>query len=293
MRYKKHGYTHKQSKQKLMTVKELGKKLGHRIHLLIIGGSILILLLGFWLYYTKNKATPLMENTFYSAIYMKTPVLFYKYEGMVSGLQPIGPTEGQFIQYANNMSPMMMNRMMQAQYVDFRKLQYPKRLFTFDRYATIENIQLSPDNTYLVMSIVGGKSDDTNYIYQVNLKTSSSQKIWEHKLRTGHHPLNKGFAYVTGFLPDRFVTFDIIQGNPPPTAMPQGTVIVNMQTGVEKILGIVGDTSINISKNVVSYKNLGNTSVPCEGKYDPVCFPGDTLKYNYTPVGPILTQPLP
>ena len=53
----------------------------------------------------------------------------------------------------------------------------------------------------------------------------------------------------------------IIQ-NPPPAQMPEGTVIVNMQTGNAKILGVSGDVQINLSNNTVSYKAIEKAKFP-------------------------------
>jgi hypothetical protein len=291
---KKNLYQEKQEEKEVSVVEtpEPPKKKNKTKKIIVLIIVILFLLIGILLFFLKRKMAPvpLEEYTFYSAIYKNEPVLFYKYPGMLLGLQPIGPYEGEYIPYTAAMSPMMMNLMMNVQYVDFRKLQNPQKLFTFDRYATIENIKLSSDNSSLMMSIVGGNSDNTNYIYQVNLKTFEGKKVWEHTLRTGISPLNQGFIYVTEFVPDSYVVFDIIQGNPPPDTSPKGTVVVNLKTGTMKSLGAVG--AVSISANSISYKKINPQKTPCQ-KNDPVCFPGDLYRYTYVPSGEVLTQPLP
>src|SRR5579863_7878887 len=104
--------------------------------------------------------------------------------------------------------------------------------------------------------------DQTNYIYQVNLDTAQTKSIWQHVERTGTPPLNTGEAYVTQFIPDRYVVFDMIIQDPTPSQMPEGTVIVNMQTGSTKILGVSGDVQINLSNNTVTYKAIQKAQVP-------------------------------
>jgi hypothetical protein len=66
-----------------------------------------------------------------------------------------------------------------------------------------------------------------------------------------------------------------------------------MQTGNEKILPTAGDIQIRADNNTISYKTIGKAEVPCEKPKDPVCFPGDTYKYAYEPVGSLQTQLLP
>lgn len=266
-----------------------------RIKISVIMAVILLIVISilFFLFF-KNRRTFPQLNMVYIATYNNEPILFYKYADMIKApSEPIGPSFGMYVPMDKALSPELINSMMNAQYVDFRKLQNPKRLFEFDNYATIENIRLSNDKKYMVISFIGGPMDQTNYIYQVNLDTAQTKNIWQHIERTGSAPLNMGEAYVTQFIPDRYVVFDIITDNPPPAEMPEGTVIVNMQTGNEKILGISDDVRINLGDNIVSYKTISKVEVPCEKPRDPECYVGDTYKYAFEPTGETHTQALP
>src|SRR5207249_2659438 len=116
---------------------------------------------------TANQTVTPQENTFYVATYKNTPVLFYKFEGMMMMPgTPEGPDMGQYIPYER---PYNSHKIQNEVFISFRELQNPQKLFSFERYAGIENIQLNNDKTYLAISFIGGKMDSTNYIYQVNL----------------------------------------------------------------------------------------------------------------------------
>lgn len=178
------------------------------------------------------------------------------------------------------------------QKVSFADIENPQKLFSFEDHATIVNYIVSSDKTYLTISLVGGKSATTSYIYQVNLKTLESKKVWQHELRSGEAPYNSGFAYVTQFIPDSYLVFAFYKTEHTPADLTAGVVIKNIQSGKEKVLGTVGDIQIDPANATVSYKKLGQVRVPCEKK-DPVCFATDTYKMIYVPTGEIITEHLP
>jgi hypothetical protein len=277
------------------TKQNIKKKNKLKTRIIVIVIVMLIVLIGIvLLLFSANRRTFPQLNTVYTAMYNNEPILFYKYANMITApSEPIGPSFGMYVPMDKALSPELINSMMNAQYVDFRQLQNPKKLFTFTSYATIENIRLSNDKTYMVISFIGGSMDQTNYIYQVNLKTAETKSIWQHDERTGNPPFNLGEAYVTQFIPNQYVVFDIITNNPPPGEMPEGTVILNMQTGNEKVLGVAGDVQVNLTNNKLSYKEISQVEVPCKKPRDPVCFVGDTYKYGYEPTGETHTQALP
>lgn len=235
-----------------------------------------------------NLASDLQENTFYLAKYKNMPVLFYKFEGMMIMSGDSNTSDmGQYIPYEKFYDS---HKTSSQTYISFQKLQNPRKLFSFEKYASIENIQLNNDNTYLTMSFIGGNMDSTNYIYQVNLKTLESKNIWEHEIRTGNSPYNGGVAYITQFFPDRYVIFAIVKGNPPTSDLPVGVIIKNTQSGNEKVLGVAGDTQVDLKNNIVSYRILSKTKMPCEGNSDPACFTGDKYKNVPVPTGEVFKQ---
>ena len=178
------------------------------------------------------------------------------------------------------------------EYVDFKDLQNPKKLFSFEGHVGIENYIVSNDKKYLLLSFLAGKKDTINYIYQINLETGESKNIWENELRLGEPPYNKGIAYVTHFIPNRYMVLAVIKSTPPPDASPEGVIVMNIQSGKETVLGVVGDITIDLKEKTVSFKELAKTPVPCE-KDDPVCFATDTYKYAYKPGGDPIMEPLP
>jgi hypothetical protein len=228
------------------------------------------------------------ENTFYLATKGTTPVLFYRYPDLIIDHNTPTHSIGHFAAYQTSYNP----KKNPLDFVDFNKLQNKKKLFSFEGHVGIENYLLSEDKKYLLISFLGGKADTTNYIYQIDLQTMKSQKIWEHELRLGTPPYNGGIAHVTNFIPNRYVAFSIIKDAPYPTALPVGVIIKNIQSGQEKILGVVGGIQIDVARGTISFKKLGKIQVPCE-QHDPVCFATDIYKFAYKPEGEPLKQPLP
>lgn len=264
-----------------------------RVKLIVSLAAAIVVVLLVVFYFMNKKTLPANagipeESTFYMANKNDAQVLFYRFADLIIDEKQPPRTRGHiaFLDrvYDNRGDPNI--------YADFKELQNQRKVFTFNGHAAIENYVTSGDKNYFVLSYVGGKEDKINYLYQINLKTLASTKIMEHELRTGKPPYNGGIAYITDFMPDRYVTYTVIKANPPPAELPAGVVIRNIQTGQEKVLGVVGDTQVDLAKNVVSYKKLGKVRVPC-GKPDPVCFATDTYKMVYKPTGEVMTQALP
>ena len=254
--------------------------------------ALVLFTIGTLLYFSGNQpgvrsGAPL-ENTFYTAEYNNKPVLFFRNKEMHMSGSPANPYMGRYVSYEYSANAKHHSE----DYADFRRLENPKKLFSFERYATIENFVLSDDKNYMSMSFLGGTNDTTNYIYQANLKTAESKKIWENELYEGEAPFNSGTAYITNFVPDRYIVFALIKGEPAPAGVPGGVVVKNIQSGNEKVLGVVGDTKVDVTGNNIAFKSIEKVQAPCIEK-DPQCFATDTYKMVYLPSGETLTQPLP
>lgn len=239
---------------------------------------------------SKHTAATPAVNTFYTATYKNKPVLFFRNKSMhVSGV-PADPYKGIAIRYEYATNAKHHG----GDVADFREVKNPKKLFVYDSFATIENFKLSSDSTYMSISFSGGPKDSTNYLYQTNLKTGESMKIWEHELGEGTAPYNSGTAYITEFIPNEYIVFAFLQGEPPPVGQPKGVVIKNIKSGAENVLGIVGDININPSAKTVSFKAIDKVQAPCNKvKKDPQCFATDTYKMVYQPTGETFSKPLP
>ena len=237
----------------------------------------------------NGTQTSLQKNVFYLATHKDKPVIFYSYEGIIVPEAQKSPSAGHFIEY----DPFDIGHQHDKSFVDFQKLHNPQKLFTFDHYAAIVNVQMNDEKTHFAMSYIGGPMDATNYIYQIDRKTLQEKKIWEHELRSGDFPYNGGMAYVNKLIADKYVVFSIIKGSNPLQELPAGVVVKNLQSGAEKVLGVAGDLQIDLKNKSVSYKIISETKVLCEGENDPDCFAGDTYKRGYAPSGQVLTQPLP
>ena len=113
---------------------------------------------------------------------------------------------------------------------------------------------------------------------------------------SGTAPYNSGTAYITNFIPDRYVVFEFLKGDPPPASAPGGVVVKNIQSGNEKVLGVVGDINLDLAGERITFKELQKAKVPCQkvdSKKDPNCFATDTYKTGHVPSGKTLSQPLP
>ena len=297
-----YSYLPMEKMDKTVTTNSKKKKI-NKITILIV--SIILLVLICSLFVLKNIFLDLPQpDTFYLATYGGEPVIYFRGEDtktMVWMMYMMGQMSlsmqnneyyymGNVVDFENDSQSQPIREM---NTIDFRKLQNPRKLFVYDRYATFINVLENPDKTYIVFSYNGGPSDETNYIYQVNLKTLESKELWQHQIYMSSPPFNKGAAFVMQFIPDKYVVFDIVANNPPPAELPAATVIVNMQTGIEKTLTPAGDIHINLNTNTFSYKLLGKTPILCEKPTDPVCFPTDKYKWGFEPLGNTLTQSLP
>jgi hypothetical protein len=235
----------------------------------------------------KQTAAP-QENMFYLAQKGDTPILFYRYPDLLVEHKKPSSSIGHIASFDR---PYNLKKD-PNEFINFDGLKNPKKLFSFEGHPGIENYQLSSDKQYLLISFVGGRTDTTNYIYQIDLKRLTTKKIWENELRTGEPPYNGGIAYITNSIPDRYVVFAIVKSAPPPEALPVSVIIKNIQSGEEKVLGVVGNTKLDLEAGTISFSELEKKPVPC-GKDDPACFATDTYKYEYQPEGEHSTQPLP
>lgn len=251
---------------------------------------ILITAISIFLHNSRQDQPIPQENTFYLATKENDPILFYRYPDLINdhNNHNQSPSIGHLAIYNKPYDPKKDS----FEYVDFNILKNTKKIFTFEGHAGIENYILSEDKKYLLLSIVGGKDDATNYIYQIDLQTQKSKKVWEHTLKSGMPPYNGGIAHLLQFIPNHYIVFAIIKGNYSPEDLPIGVVISNMQSGKEKVLGVVGNTHIDLDQKLISFRKFEKTQVPCE-KNDPVCFATDTYKYVYKPGGETLIQSLP
>ena len=262
--------------------------------------AIVLLMSSFIFFSPRDKKTETLpqENTFYLATQKNTPVLFYRYTGFddiffyqfpdkQKEREQLKGVIGRIITYKQTYNP--RNK---KEHAKFTELTHPRKIFSFTGHPDVENILLNKEKTHLMLSFIGGKGDAINYIYQVNLKTLESKKIWEHELRSGKSPYNGGFMHLLAFIPDQYVVIAFVKSKPPPEALPAGVVIRNIQSGNNTVLGIVGDIQIHTINKTVSFKNLEKTKAPCE-KNDPVCFATDTYKFAYPPSGKTITKSLP
>lgn len=235
----------------------------------------------------KQTAAP-QENMFYLAQKGEANILFYRYPDLLVEHKKPSSSIGHLTFYERSYNL----KKDPNQFANFDELKNPKKLFSFEGHPGIENYQLSNDKRYLSMSFVSGKTDTTNYIYQIDLQRLTTKKLWENELRTGEPPYNGGIAYITNFIPDQYIVFAIVKSAPPPEALPVSVIIKNIKSGEEKILGVVGNTKIDLETRTISFSELEKKPVPCE-KDDPACFATDTYKYEYAPEGDSSTQPLP
>jgi hypothetical protein len=297
-------------KRKVENIKDTDTKKKRKKRRILLATVLVILLaIVLWsLFILRNILFGIPQpDTFYLAIYGGDPVIYYRGEGTKTmiwmmymlGQMSLSMQNNEYYYLGDVVDLNDLSRsqpIRQPLTVDFRKLEDLHKLFIFDRYATFINVLENPDKSYIVFSFVGGPSDMTNYVYQVNLKTYKSKEIWQHEILTGNPPLSRGTAFVMQFVPDKYAVFDLVANNPPPAESPAGTVIVNMQTGKEKVLGPaggVGDVHIDLDNDTVFYKLLGKANIPCEKPKDPICFPGDTYKFGYKPLGTTHLQSLP
>lgn len=258
--------------------------------------ALLVLFIGVGLsLILKNYLSPQhpQPNTLYTGLYKNQPILFFR--NMEMNMMHVA-TQEDTVSYISYQHASNAKNHHNEDYVDFNAIQDRKALFSYERFATIENFLLSNDKNYLVISFSGGKNDTTNYIYQSNLKTGESEKLYEHELMTGVPPYNSGTAYITNFIPERYVVFQFLRGSPPPAGAPGGVVVKNIQSGSEKVLGTVGDINLDLAGEKITFKELQKIKMPCrkvDGKKDPLCFATDTYKTGFAPSGKTLSQPLP
>lgn len=227
--------------------------------------------------------------TFYTGTLANKPVLFFKVTGMSMSGQPENPYSGMYVSFDNAAKA----KYHMGDTTDFRKLKDTQKLFAFDRYASVDNFKLNEDKTKLMMSFLGGANDNMNYIYQVDLKTKESKKIWENQIFKGQAPYNGGTAYIVDFVFDKYVAFAFLKGDPPPASLPSGVIVKNIQSGAEKNIGAVNEAKISMDDHIVTFKQLGKVKAPCEKPKDPQCFATDTYKLVYGSTGELVSTPLP
>ena len=232
------------------------------------------------------------ESIFYTATYKGEPVLFFKVKDFsMNDMSPQTqiPYTGVAIPYKDGNTA----KYAMGNFVDFRKLQNVKKVFSFEKFATVESLLVSNDKKDMIFSYSGGKDDNMSYIYEVDLTTNKNKKIWEHQIFTGDAPYNGGIPHIVAYVPDAYVAFEFLKGDIPPATLPSGVVVKNIASGAEKNIGVVGDVTIDADKKVVSYKKFNKVKLPCEKPKDPKCFATDTFKVGFGTVGKSESQPLP
>jgi hypothetical protein len=179
---------------------------------------------------------------------------------------------------------------------DFRNLENPQQLASLQgRLAGPANFIFDRSREQLYISLIF--HDDAvpmgrNSIYRMVLATHEYQEVWKNEVGT---PNKYGENYLGNAILTQVKGNYLVMGIYPcyacdGTSSPSDIVLLNINTRAERVLGTIGNVSIDLAMNKVSYQNLVETKAVC-GDPSPVC--NDGYQLIYTPAGDVIEESLP
>lgn len=180
-----------------------------------------------------------------------------------------------------------------VQPVDFRELDRPLSIYASQREVTSVQFRFDAARRLVYASLgYPGRNRAHAYLNQViavDLDDLSSRLLWTHEDGDQRYPGFDGGAVVDEVVGHIAVLrlFNCYACEPFP---PHAIILLNTTTGGELYLGVVGDVQIDVESTMVTYRNLGQSQVPCEPS--PGC-DNDGYRVLYEPVGDALEARLP
>lgn len=179
--------------------------------------------------------------------------------------------------------------------IDYRKLSNPRPFFSSPRRIySIAGPSFNVGSNYFYTSVViTGTAPDTysflTRVYQIDMTTLAYKEVWSDDKNSNKFPGYSGTAYLDQVSQDKYLALHIGKCEACDAADSPIVVILNIESGKEKYLGVVGEVQFNGANNTVTYKRIGAFDEPCEPS--PRCENGKTTVYK--PSGQTLTDTLP
>ncbi len=229
------------------------------------------------------------------------PVPNTLYLGTFDGQDAIFNTNSELQKYSENgvekSSPMigeitLSEKAEHIQPFDFKNLENPQPLFSMqDQALGVINFIFDRNREQVYVSFVfNAGAAGRNSIYRVTLATHEAQEVWKNEIGAGSRYGKyqgsatliqaKGSYLVMGIAPCYGCDG---------TSVPSDTLLLNVSTGVEKVLGSAGNISVDPDTNKVSYQHLAETKTACDA--GPGC--NDGYETTYTPAGDMIEETLP
>ncbi|HET7090958.1 MAG TPA: hypothetical protein VFL17_20190 [Anaerolineae bacterium] len=175
----------------------------------------------------------------------------------------------------------------------FQLLEQPRLVYVAQHDVTWLNFKFDPTGRLMVVSLwypgADGAHSFLNHVIEIDFDDLTSRILWTYQNGDDRYPGFDGGALIDEIV-GHIVVLPLFPCNACDAFTPHAIVLLNVTTGNELYLGTVGDIRIDVAGNVVSYRNLAESRVPCEPS--PGC-DNDGLRLVYEPAGETLTAQLP
>lgn len=175
----------------------------------------------------------------------------------------------------------------------FQLLEQPRSVYVAPHDVTWFNFKFDPTGRLMYVSLWYPGADSAysflNQVIEINLDDLTSRILWTYQNGDDRYPGFDGGALIDE-IAGHIVVLRLFPCNACDAFTPHAIVLLNVATGNELYLGTVGDVQIEVAGNVVSYRNLAESRVPCEPS--PGC-DNDGYRLVYEPAGEAPTAQLP
>jgi hypothetical protein len=176
---------------------------------------------------------------------------------------------------------------------DFRELESPQQLFAVQgQILAMANYVFDAERQQIFVSLVLSDSGSMpeNRIYGVTLGVHDADVLWRNEIGPGsRYGEYQGSANVDQAAGD-YLVLSITPCYACEPFPPWHTIVFNTDSRTEKALGQVGEVSIDLDADTVSYRFLVPEKIPCEPS--PGCS-DDGTRTVYEPAGEVMTEDLP
>jgi hypothetical protein len=164
-----------------------------------------------------------------------------------------------------------------------------------------ENFLTDSTKEYLYLPVIYQKEKDNfdnlvNKILQVKLSDLSVKELWSNPLGSMKYPCKECGRNIRGGatlsqITDKYLVFDLFSGFES-DGMFAGTIILNINSKVEKYHEMITNVRINLKENSYSFEKLMPQKETCEVQNDYGC-DENGQRDVYKPTGEIFTNALP
>lgn len=225
-----------------------------------------------------------VPNTLYLGVFDGQDAIFITN----SELQKYGPVDAEKSSPSIGDLILVGSEAHHQQSFDFKDLQKPQPLFSpGDQNFDVANFILDATREELFVSLVTGA---TNQIYKVVLASHDYQVVWTNEIRNGsRYGKFKGIASLSQAKGDY-----LVMGIGPcygcEFSTPADSIVLNVSTRAELVLGSVGNISLDLDVGKVSFQHLVEVKATCEPS--PGCN-DDGFTTLYEPSGDGVEKKLP